>query len=367
MNSCEIIINENILLNKLKTINFKNKPSQNDFNINNNKNNENNENNYLISYLNFDDLNYSAINDCKLLFDYLSMKDTENLINFLVKKSPFQLQKIKEFYNKNYFKQNDKNFLELTEKIKNLFNKDFYLTTKILFENPFVFNCNEIKTLKIKKIINIIITNSNSQIKLLKIYFKNLNNINLLDFIKNNLKDGLIKEILLFLIEKGRNSNSFINYSNCNKIINFFIKNSSENDDYLNENREIMIDFLAKSSKNDLIYIKKTIENKINSTLLKKHFNNFREKEIFLIETIFNYFENKYFFYANEIYSATKGLGTNDELLIKNVIIVHNLKISDLVKKNFLKITKKESLLENIKDDTSGDYFQLLKSLIETN
>ena len=102
-----------------------------------------------------------------------------------------------------------------------------------------------------------------------------------------------------------------------------------------------MIDFLAKSSKNDLIYIKKTIENKINSTLLKKHFNNFTEKEIFLIETIFNYFEN--------------------------VIIVHNLKISDLVKKNFLKITKKESLLENIKDDTSGDYFQLLKSLIETN
>ena len=364
MNSCEIIINENILLNKLKTIKFKNKPSQNDFYINNNKNNENN---FLISYLNFDDLNYSAINDCKLLFDYLSMKNTENLINFLVKKSPFQLQKIKEFYNKNYFKQNDKNFLELTEKIKNLYNEDFYLTTKILFENPFVFNCNEIKTLKIKKIINIIITNSNSQIKLLKIYFKNLNNINLLDFIKNNLKDGLIKEILLFLIENGRNTNSFINYSNCNKIINFFIKNSSENDDYLNENREIMIDFLAKSSKNDLIYIKKTIENKINSTLLKKHFNNFTEKEIFLINTIFNFFENKYFFYANEIYSATKGLGTNDELLIKNIIIVHNLKISDLVKKNFLKITKKESLLENIKDDTSGDYFQLLKSLIETN
>jgi len=364
MNSCEIILNENILLHKLKSIKFKNKPSKNDFNNNKNKNNENN---FLISYLNFDDLNYTPIGDSKLVFDYLSKKETENLINLLVKKSSFQLQKIKEFYNKNYFKPNDKNFLELTEKIKNLYNNDFYLTIKILFENPFVFNCNEIKTLDIKKIINIIITSSNSQIKLLKIYFKYLNNINLLDFIKNNLKDeiGLIKEILLFLIEKGRNSNSFINYLNCNKIIKYFINKCTNNDDYLNENREIMIDFLAKSSKNDLNYIKKTIENNINSTLIKKHFNNFNNNEIYLIETIFNFFENKYYYYAQQIYTSTKGLGTNDEQLIKNVINIHNLKISDLVKINFLKITKNESLLENIKDDTSGDYYKLLKALIE--
>lgn len=68
-------------------------------------------------------------------------------------------------------------------------------------------------------------------------------------------------------------------------------------------------------------------------------------------------------YFAERLYKSMKGMGTDDEALIRIVVARSEIDMVEIKEKFFDKYNK--SLAKMIKDDTSGDYKNLLIALVK--
>ena len=96
--------------------------------------------------------------------------------------------------------------------------------------------------------------------------------------------------------------------------------------------------------------LSKIINSKINGDFKK------------LLNTILNSRINPSAYYAKNIFDSVDGLGTNDKKLIRNIVSRSEIDMN-LIKSEYKNMFKND-MLEDVKDDTSGDYRKILCELI---
>ena len=66
-------------------------------------------------------------------------------------------------------------------------------------------------------------------------------------------------------------------------------------------------------------------------------------------------------FFAKKVHEAIKGIGTNDILLIRILVAINEIDMSQI--KKYYKQLFKKNMIDEIKEDTSGEYGKLLVKL----
>jgi len=82
-----------------------------------------------------------------------------------------------------------------------------------------------------------------------------------------------------------------------------------------------------------------------------------------LLKTILHSHINPADYYANRIYKACKGWGTNDSMLIRSLITMDEVYMEEI--KKIYKSKFGMTLADHISDETSGDYRKMLLLLIQ--
>lgn len=83
-----------------------------------------------------------------------------------------------------------------------------------------------------------------------------------------------------------------------------------------------------------------------------------------LLKTILHAHINPADYFADRIYKACKGWGTNDQMLIRALIVMDDAYMEEI--KKIYKSKFKMTLAQQIENETSGDYKKMLLMIINT-
>ena len=331
-------------------INF---PSNNIMTPLKNVNNNNNNNQQIINN------NYDPTNDIITLNKALKGSiDEKFIINLVTKRNSSQRllirNKFKELYSK-----------DLIEKIKSKLSGNFCRTVVALFYHPAEFDAiNLYKAMKglgtdEEVLIEILGTRNNEQINLIKEYFLKVNDKSLEKWI-NSETSGNFRALLLELIKANRSENKNPNKDLILQDVNELF--SASEGKWGGCNEKVFIKIFSQRSDKELIEINKEYL-KMNSKGLTKIINSEISGDLKkLLNTILNSRINPNAYYAKNIFDSVDGLGTNDKKLIRNIVFISQIDIKSI--KSEYKSLYKNDMVEDVKDDTSGDYKKILCELI---
>jgi hypothetical protein len=187
--------------------------------------------------------------------------------------------------------------------------------------------------------------------------FKTETGKDLIQEIEKNFS-GVLKKNLINLISTPRGESHTPNPNKCEKLADLLISvgegNWAGNDDIF---KEVFI----KSSGEELIligrfYYKKTGKNMLD--IIEKKITG--KNKILLKEVLYNNIIPQEL-YAEKIYNSIKGLGTNNSLLARVLVLRHEIDMDEI--NEFYKDKYKKEMKDDIIGDTSG-YFQKLCLLL---
>ena len=304
--------------------------------------------------------NYDPTADCLTL--YKAMKgfsiDEKAIINLVTKTKFYQRLLIRKKYNELYNK-------DLIEKINSKLSGNFCRTVKALFYHPSEFDAfNLYKAMKglgtdEEVLIEILGTRNNKQINLIKEYFLKINDKSLEKWVYSDTS-GNFRTLLLELIKANRSENITPNKELILKDVNELF--SAGEGKWGDCNEKIFIKIFSQRSDKELIEINKEYI-KFNGKGLSKIINSKISGDLKkLLNTILNSRINPSAYYAKNIFDSVDGLGTNDKKLIRNIVSRSEIDMN-LIKSEYKNMFKND-MLEDVKDDTSGDYRKILCELI---
>ena len=120
----------------------------------------------------------------------------------------------------------------------------------------------------------------------------------------------------------------------------------------------------ALRSATHLFHVNNLYQSSYGKNLLQVVDSEFSGNLKVLLKTILHSHINPSDYFAERIYLACKGWGTNDAVLIRTLITIDEAFLSDIKK---LYVTKYQMSLEDqIKDETSGDYKDMLLELVKS-
>ena len=268
--------------------------------------------------------------------------------------------------------------LLIKESYYRLFNKDLFIdlkselsgnflsTVKALFYNPIDYDCKSIR--KAVKglgtnedtLIEILTTRDPNRIsQIIKRYSMIFEGRNVIDDIKDDTS-GDFRKILLNLLSENRYNNNTVNKEECEQIArNLF--------DIIQKKKGIDIQMLIALF---------TQKSQIEFQLISQYYYKLSGETIMqLVEKVYSGDLKKCLkgiiyallspseYFANKINKAISGLGTNDDMLIR--IIVSREEIDLYRIKRYYKQIYKKDIIDDIKNDTSGDYSNLLVALLQ--
>ena len=155
-----------------------------------------------------------------------------------------------------------------------------------------------------------------------------------------------------------RKENS-VDANSCKEKAQLLFKTSPK--DWINDDR-IMIDIFAHCSFDEIREISQIYEDLSKTELLKAMKGQIRGESLMLLKTIITYSQNPCKYFAIKVFDAIDGPGTRDKLLIRTV--VNRLEIDIKKVADEYKILYKKDMLNDILDDTSGNYQTLYESSI---
>ena len=305
--------------------------------------------------------NYDPYSDCITL--HKAMKglsiDEKVIINLTTKRNNSQRllirNKFKELYNK-----------DLIEKIKSKLSGNFCKTVVALFYHPAEYDAINLyiamKGLGTNEevLIEILGTRNNKQINLIKEYFLKVNDKSLEKWVYSETS-GNFRILLLELIKANRSENKNPNKDLILKDVNELF--SAGEGKWGGCNEKVFIKIFSQRSDKELIEINKEYI-KMNGKGLTKIINNEISGDLKkLLNTILNSRINPSAYYAKNIFDSVEGLGTNDKKLIRNIVYASEIDMNSI--KLEYKNLFKNDMLEDVKDDTSGDYMKILCELIK--
>ena len=291
---------------------------------------------------------------------YNSKTKEQDLIDIIKSTDLLKRLSISHYYEAVYGKklQDDLNS-KLSSDFKNLVKNLFLTPTEIDVEdikNAFKGNSTDETIL-----IEALTTKPKFMTDELKKSYKALTKKELKDDIEKNFtSDTHLKKNLVTLLNATRSTNQKPNQSSCEKDAESLIK--SKEDDWFN-NEKIFENIFAKKSPEELVMIARYYFKKKGIPLTDAIEKNATGKNKKILKEVFYNTINPCELYAEKIYNAIKGLGTNDEDLIRVLTTRNDIDIDDI--REMYNWKYKQNMLDDIAGDSSGNYQNLLLHLAE--
>ena len=285
-------------------------------------------------------------------------KNTDEIIKIICNRTNEQRQKIKEAYNTKYNS-------DLIKDFQKILHGNFKEVVTGLFYTPIDYDCFQLRRAvkglgtDEEALIEILSTRPPKVIEQIKKRYSEMYpGRTLLKDVESDTSRHF-RKVLVALISANRpKENAELNYAECEKCVKL-LYDAGEN--RLGTDEEVFIKIFTEKPKNEFICIAQLYFKLTKHTLLQaveKEFS--RDSKKCLIAILYSLLSPSEFF-AKSVNKAVKGLGTNDTSLIR--IIITREEIDMPIIRQFYKKLFQKDMIEDIKNDTSGDYQKILVEL----
>lgn len=203
----------------------------------------------------------------------------------------------------------------------------------------------------------IIATRPKWKIEEIKAEYEKLYNVTLEKDIHGDTS-GTYRQLLVALLQGGRSENPYPNEKECKKICEELYNGGEA---IKGTDNDLFIKYFANKSPAELAMVSRLYHKKYNKSLLDVIEKEFSGDVKVLFSTLLKALVKPAEYFATRVNEAVKGWGTNNNLLIRILVTRDEIDMPQ-IKKCYKELYKKD-MLEDIKDDTSGDYRELLIEL----
>ena len=303
--------------------------------------------------------NFDPNADAEELVNALKPKKNEDkIINLVVNRTNSQRLKIKEAYNSKFNS-------DLIQDLEKALHGHFEDVVVGLFYSPIDYDC-----FQLRKAVKGLGTDEDALIEILctrppdvieeikKRYSEMYPGRTLLKDIEGDTSGHFRKVLVALLSAKRPIENKELDYGECEKCAKELYEAGEKR---LGTDEEVFTKIFTEKSQKDFICICQLYFKLTKHTLLQAVENEFsRDSKKCLIAIIYGMLSPSEYF-AKCIYDAIKGLGTRDTKLIRNIITRKEIDLAII--KRFYKQNYKKDMVEDIKNDTSGNYRKILVEL----
>ena len=282
--------------------------------------------------------------------------DENAIIKLVANRTNAQRQKIKLFYKSSYGR-------DLVEDLKKELSGNFEDAVITLFYDPVEYDCYQLR--KAMKglgtdedtLIEIIATRPNWMIKAINKKYQEMYKKNLQKDVESETS-GTFKRLLVSLLQGNRSENTHPNQEertkNAKELYEAGEKNWGTDESMFNK-------IFCVRSPLEFAAICKAYHKLTGHTILQAIDKEFSGDSKKLLTAIVYAVISPSEFFATRVNKAVKGWGTNDNMLIRVLVTRDEIDMPQI--KQYYKQLYGKDMLEDVKNDTSGDYKNLLIEL----
>jgi hypothetical protein len=293
--------------------------------------------------------------ECETLKKLLKQKG-EPLINFILSTSKKGRIKLREAY-KMYFAK------ELLDDINSYLSLDFRRVVIDLFRTPeerdatYLYKAMKGMGTDEDTVIEILCSRANVEIIKIKAEYQRLFKEDLEKRVYSETS-GNLRKILVSIIQCQRSENSIPNDAECRQIAQELYK---AGEGKLGTDEQFFNKVFCLSSPPELFSINNYYSQFSTRTLKQAVDSEFSGDAKLALNTILEATISPPNYYARNINKSVKGLGTKDKKLIRNIVCREDMDMKE-IRESYRNLFGKD-MVEDIKDDTSGDYQKILCAL----
>jgi annexin A7/11 len=282
--------------------------------------------------------------------------DEDAIIKIVANRTNQQRQLIKQQYKAEFGR-------DLIEDLKSELGGNFERAVLALFETPVDYDAKQLrhamKGLGTDEdtLIEILATRPNSRIREIKVAYHRLYDRDLeKDIISET--SGDFKKLLISLIQGNRSENMNVDMNQAQKDAKELYE---AGEGKWGTDESVFNKIFALRSHHEIMVIAKCYNQMYGTTILDAIENEFSGDSKKLLKTILYSMINPSAYFATRVNKAVKGWGTDDNLLIRILVTRDEIDMPQ-IKQDYAQMYGKD-MLQDIKDDTSGDYKNLLIEL----
>ena len=286
--------------------------------------------------------------------------DEEHLILVVTSNKTQERLKIKKAYEEKYKKN-------LIDDLKSELSGKFEDAMVALFKEPVEYDCeciyNAMKGAGTDEncLIEVIASRPNWLLEKIKKKYSELYKKELVEDIKGDTS-GDFQKILEGILRCKRSEVKEINKENCEKIAKE-LSETKEEGWVVNDESSAFYNYIMNSSPKELSAIAREYYRLSGKTIIDGIENNFKGDAKDLLKSILYSLVSPSEYFATRIKKAIEGFGTDNKTLIR--ILITRCEVDmNIIKKYYKQLYNKE-MIEDIKNDISGDYQKLMIELIK--
>ena len=296
--------------------------------------------------------------DAENLRNAMIIKKEDVIIDIISQRNYQQRKIILTTFNKLY---NKDLIFELQKFFSGKNNFDEFITS--LFTNPIEYDCQCLRTAikgissDLETITEILSTRPSFVVKQIVQKYPELFKGKELTKDIDACSSGIIKKILLSLLENNRSDNNYPNLEECQEKAE---KLKNEGVKKWEGNNSFFIKIFTTNSPMEIAYISRLYHKMMGFTILQGIYNEFSgDAKKFLTNFIFAVVSPSEYF-ASKINKAI--IGKSEKIITRILITRHEIDIEQ-IKQYYYQLYKKE-MINDLKNNFSGDYYKLIAKLV---
>ena len=296
--------------------------------------------------------------DAENLRNAMIIKKEDVIIDIISQRNYQQRKIILTTFNKLY---NKDLIFELQKFFSGKNNFDEFITS--LFANPIEYDCQCLRTAikgissDLETITEILSTRPSFVVKQIVQKYPELFKGKELTKDIDACSSGIIKKILLSLLENNRSDNNYPNLEECQEKAE---KLKNEGVKRWEGNNSFFIKIFTTNSPMEIAYISRLYHKMMGFTILQGIYNEFSgDAKKFLTNFIFAVVSPSEYF-ASKINKAING--KSEKIITRILITRHEIDIEQ-IKQYYYQLYKKE-MINDLKNNFSGDYYKLIAKLV---
>ena len=300
---------------------------------------------------------HTTESDCHDLNEAIkSSKGQNEIIKIMCNRTNEERQKIKQLYITSYGE-------DLEKALRSKLSGNFEDCIVALLNTPSEYDAKQLHKAIAglgtdeDRLTEIIATRPKWKIEEIKAEYEKLYNVTLEKDIQGDTS-GTYRQLLVALLQGGRSENPYPNEKECKKICEELYNGGEA---IKGTDNDLFIKYFANKSPAELAMVPRLYHKKYNKSLLDVIEKEFSGDVKVLFSTLLKALVKPAEYFATRVNKAVKGWGTNNNLLIRILVTRDEIDMPQ-IKKCYKELYKKD-MLEDIKDDTSGDYRELLIEL----
>ena len=317
------------------------------------------ENKQIKENSNSEDIYIKAAEDLRKAMEGFGT-DEEHLILVVTSNKTQERLKIKKAYEEKYKKN-------LIDDLKSELSGKFEDAMVALFKEPVEYDCeciyNAMKGAGTDEncLIEVIASRPNWLLEKIKKKYSELYKKELVEDIKGDTS-GDFQKILEGILRCKRSEAKEINKENCEKIAKE-LSETKEEGWVVNDESSVFYKYIMNSSPKELSAIAREYYRLSGKTIIDGIENNFKGDAKDLLKSILYSLVSPSEYFATRIKKAIEGFGTDNKTLIR--ILITRCEVDMNIIKKYYKQLYKKDMIEDIKNDISGDYQKLMIELIK--